>query len=89
VGNGDLSGIAVALVIITIMLAISTTQIIRRLDRIASEIEKGRGAMETTALFRLLRAIDKQLGQVPEWKVLIAQARSELGAIERKKEEMR
>jgi hypothetical protein len=38
--------------------------------------------MKTTALFKLVRAIDRQLGQVPGWKELITEARRELGAIE-------
>ena len=41
--------------------------------------------MKTEALFKLIRAVDKQLGGVPEWKVLIGAARGELGAIERAK----
>lgn len=41
--------------------------------------------MKTEALFKLVRAVDKQLGQVPEWKALIGAARGELGAIERAK----
>jgi len=39
--------------------------------------------MRTENLFKLIRAIEHQLGGVPEWRKLIDAARKEMAAIER------
>jgi hypothetical protein len=41
--------------------------------------------IKTEALFKLVRAVDKQLGGVPAWKQLLNEARAELGVIELRK----